>query len=185
MNGQRAVGLIAGAVLAAMLVTTAAVAASEPLTPQAIRAMGERYQAMAEHFGTSSSYPPAAIRAMGERYQAMAEHFGTSSSYPPAAIRAMGERYQAMAEHFGTSPDTGTATGLPPQAVMVLGSHSVAAAEYYRQAELEQARQAAGPFDWRDAAIGALAASGAVALLGLGALGLGVRAHRSAGQAVA
>ena len=31
MNGQRAVGLIAGAVLAAMLVTTAAVAASEPL----------------------------------------------------------------------------------------------------------------------------------------------------------
>ena len=76
MNGQRAVGLIAGAVLAAMLVTTAAVAASEPLTPQAIRAMGERYQAMAEHYGTSSSLPPQAIRAMGERYEAMAEHFG-------------------------------------------------------------------------------------------------------------
>ena len=128
MNGQRAVSLIAGAVLAAMLVTTAAVAASEPLTPQAIRAMGERYQAMAEYYGTSSSLPPEAIRAMGERHQAMAE--------------------------------------------------------YYRQAELEQARQAAGPFDWLDAALGALAASGAVVLLGLGALGLGVRAHRSAGQAV-
>ena len=134
MNGQRAVSLIAGAVLAAMLVTTAAVAASEPLTPQ--------------------------------------------------AIRAMGERYQAMAENYGTSPDTGTATGLSPQAVKALGSRWVAAAEYYRQAELEQARQAAGPFDWLDAAIGALAVSGAVALLGLGALGLGVRAHRSAGQAV-
>ena len=159
MNGQRAVGLIAGAVLAAMLVTTAAVAASEPLTPQA-------------------------IRAMGERYQAMAEHYGASSSLPPEAIRAMGERYQAMAERYGGSPDTGTATGLSPQALEALGSRWVAAAEYYRQAELEQARQAAGAFDWLDAAIGALAATGAVALLGLGALGLGVRAHRSAGPAV-
>jgi hypothetical protein len=159
MNGQRVVGLIAGAVLAAMLVSTAAVAASEPLTPQA-------------------------IRAMGERYQAMAEHYGTSSSLPPEAIRAMGERYQAMAEHYGGSPDTGTATGLSPQAVEALGSRWVAAAEYYRQAELEQARQAAGAFDWLDAAIGALAATGAVVLLGLGALGLGVRARRSTGPAV-
>ena len=159
MNGQRAVGLIAGAVLAAMLVTTGAVAASEPLTPQA-------------------------IRAMGERYQAMAEHYGTSSSLPPEAIRAMGERYQAMAEHYGGSPDTGTATGLSPQALEALGSRWVAAAEYYRQAELEPARQDAGAFDWLDAAIGALAATGAVALLGLGALGLGVRAHRSAAPAV-
>lgn len=159
MNGQRAVGLIAGAVFAAMLLTTAAVAASEPLTPQAIRAMGERYQAMAEHYGTSSSLPPEAIQAIGERYQAMAAHYGGSS-------------------------DTGTATGLPPQALEALGSRWVAAAGYYRQAELEQARQAAGAFDWLDAAIGALAATGAVALLGLGALGLGVRAHRSAGAAV-
>ena len=52
MNGQRTFGLIAVAMVAAMLVSTAAVAASEPLTPQAIRAMGERYQAMAEHYGT-------------------------------------------------------------------------------------------------------------------------------------
>src|SRR5262245_12261714 len=153
MNGQRAVGLIAAAVLGAVLVTTAAVAASEPLTPQAIRAMGERYQAMAERYGTSSSLPPEAIQAMGERYQAMAEHYGMSSSVPPQAIQALGERYEAMTEH-------------------------------YRQAEPEQARQAASAFDWLDAAIGALAATGAVALLGLGALGLGVRAHRSAGPAV-
>ena len=96
----------------------------------------------------------------------------------------MGERYQAMAEHYGGSPDTGTATGLSPQALEALGSRWEAAAEYYRQAELEQARQAAGAFDWLDAAIGALAAIGAVALLGFGALGLGVRAHRSAGPAV-
>ena len=159
MNGQRAVGLIAGAVLAAMLVTTAAVAASEPLTPQA-------------------------IRAMGERYEAMAVHYRTSSPLPPEAIRAMGERYQAMAEHYAGSPDAGTATGLSPQAVQALGSRWVAAAEYYREAELEQARQAAGAFDWLDAAIGALAATGAVALLGLGALRLGVRSHRSADPAV-
>ena len=184
MNGQRAVGLIAGAVLAAMLVTTAAVAASEPLTPRAILALGERYQAMAEHYGTASSLPPAAVRAMGERYQAMAEHYGVSSSLPPEAIRAMGERYEAMAEHYGGSPDTGTATGLSEQALEALGSRWVAAAEYHRQAELEQARQAAGAFDWLDAAIGALAATGALALLGLGALGLGLRARRLAGPAV-
>jgi hypothetical protein len=159
MNGQRAVCLIAGAVLAAMLVATTAVAASEPLTPQA-------------------------IRAMGERYQAMAENYGTSSSLPPEAIRAMGERYQAMAEHYGVSPDTGTAGGLSPQALEALSARWEAATEYYRQAELQQARQAAAAFDWLDAAMGALAATGAVALFGLGALGLGVRAHRSAGPAV-
>ena len=96
MNGQRGVGLIAGSVLAAMLATTAAVAASEPLTPQAIRAMGERYQAMAEHYGPSSSLPPEAIGRW--------------------------ERYQAMAEHYRGSPDTGTATGLSPRALKALGS---------------------------------------------------------------
>jgi hypothetical protein len=159
MKGQHAVGLIVGAVLAAMLVTTAAVAAVQPLTPQA-------------------------IRAMGERYQAMAEHYGTSSSLPAEAIRAMGERHQAMAKHYGGSPDTGTATGLSPQALDALGSRWVAAAGYYREAELQRARHAAGAFDWLDAAIGALAATGAVALLGLGALGMGVRTHRSAGPAV-
>lgn len=159
MNGQRVVGLIACSVLAAMLVTTAAVAASEPLTPQA-------------------------IRAMGERYQAMAAHYGTSSPLPRGAIRAMGEPYQVMAEHYGASPDSGTATGLSPQALEALAARWEAATEYYRQAELEQARQAADAFDWLDAAIGALAATGAVALFGLGALGLGVRAHRSAGPAV-
>jgi hypothetical protein len=127
MNGQRTFGLIAVAMVAAMLVSTAAVAASEPLTPQAIRAMGERYQAMAEHYGTSSSLTPQAIRAMGERYQAMAE--------------------------------------------------------YHRRGELEQARQAAGAFDWLDAGIGALAAIGAVALLGLGALRIRSHGERSASPA--
>ena len=153
MNGQRAIGFIAGAVLAAMLFSTAAVAASEPLTPQAIRAISERYRAMAEYYGTSSSLTPQAVRAISERYQAMVEHYGTSSSLAPQAVRAISERYQAMAE-------------------------------YYQQAQLAQARQAAGAFDWLDAAVGALAATGAVALLGLGALGLGVRVHRSAGPAV-
>lgn len=159
MNGQRVLSVVAGAVLAAMLVTTTAVAASGPLTPQA-------------------------IRALGERYEAMAQHYETSSPLPPEAIRAMGQRYQTMAEHYAASPDAEAATGLSPQALEALGSRWAAAAAYYRQAELERARLAAGAFDWLDAAIGALAATGAVALLGLGALGLGVRAHRSAGPAV-
>ena len=85
-----------------------------------------------------------------------------------------------MAEHYGRSPDTGTANRSTLRKPRRWGLAGWAAAEYYRQAELEHARQAAGAFDWLDAAIGALAATGAVALLGLGALGLGVRAHRSA-----
>src|SRR5215813_475591 len=80
MNGQRAVGIVAGAVLAAMLVSTAAVAASGPLTPQAIRAMGERYQAMAEHYGlspdtgTATGLSPRAVEALGSRWVAAAEY---------------------------------------------------------------------------------------------------------------
>jgi hypothetical protein len=54
---------------------------------------------------------------------------------------------------------------------------------YYQQVELDKARREAAAFDWLDAGIGALAAIWAVALLGLGAMGLRVRA--AGGQASA
>ena len=122
--------------------------------------------------GTASAgnYPPAASKAMGERYEAMADHYlGVSTTaYSPRAVTALGDRYEAMADHYlGVSGPR-----YPPQALRALGERWEAAARYDQQAQLEQARRQAAAFDWVDAGIGALAATGVVALLGLGALGL-------------
>jgi hypothetical protein len=132
MNGQRTFGLIAAVVVASALLATSAVAASDALTPEAIHALGARYEAMAQYYA------------------------GASPSLPPQAVQALGERYEAMAEHYQ---------------------------RYEQQAQLEQARRQAAPFSWADAGIGALAAIGAVALLGLGALGIRWHGGRSASQA--
>lgn len=111
-----------------------------------------------------------ADRAMGERYQAKAQSWARATgavSSSPLAQKALVERYQAMARYYAQTGQTGQAI-----------------AAYYRQAELEQARQEAAAFDWLDAGIGALAAMGALALLGLGALGLRTRVHGPARPAV-
>ncbi|MDQ3876676.1 MAG: hypothetical protein M3322_14215, partial [Actinomycetota bacterium] len=51
----------------------------------------------------ASFYTQAALRAMGERWQAVAEAQApgrpAASFYTPAALRAMGERYQAQARY--------------------------------------------------------------------------------------
>jgi hypothetical protein len=155
MNGQRTFGLIAAVVVASALLATSAVGASDALTPEAIHALGARYEAMTQYYaGASSSLPPQAVQALGERYEAMAEHYlgAGSGSYSPQALRALGERWQAVAR-------------------------------YEQQAQLEQARRQATAFDWADAGIGALAAIGAVALLGLGAVGIRSHGERSASPA--
>ena len=91
MNGQRTFGLIAAVLVASALLATSAVAASDTLTPEAIHALGARYEAMAQYYaGTSSSLPPQAVRALGERYEAMADHYlgagsGASPGEPPSA----------------------------------------------------------------------------------------------------
>ena len=144
MNGQRTAGLVATAVLAATVLATSAVAGS-PKVSQADRAMGERYQAMA---------------------QSWAQATGAVSS-SPLAQKALVERYQAIARYYTQTGQTGEAI-----------------AAYYRQAELEQARQEAAAFDWLDAGIGALAAMGALSLLGLGTLGIHAHSHRRMRPAV-
>ena len=122
--------------------------------------------------GTASagSYPPTAMKAMGERYEAMADHYlgDNTTAYSPQAVTALGERYEAMADHYLSV----SGTRYPPQALRALGERWEAAARYHQQTQLEQARRQAAAFDWVDAGIGALAATGVVALLGLGALGL-------------
>jgi hypothetical protein len=170
MNLQRTTGLAGAIVLATTLLSTSALAASPGLTPQAERAMGERYQAMADYYAKAS-------RTTSAR---------PATRLSPQAQKALGERYQAMARYYGTTrrAATGKEVGLSPQAADALGARWEAAAAYYRRAELEQARREAASFDWLDAGIGALVATGAVALLGLGALGLYLLAHRPARPAV-
>ena len=155
MNGRRTFGLIAAVLVASALLATSAVAASDALTPEAIHALGARYEAMAQYYaGASSSLPPQAVRALGERYEAMADHYlgAGSGGYSPQALRALGERWGAVAR-------------------------------YEQQAQLEQARRQAAAFDWVDAGIGGLAATGVVALLGLGAVGIRAHGERSASPA--
>ena len=118
----------------------------------------------------SNVLPPKAIHALGARYEAMAQYYaGASASLPPRAAQALGERYEAMAEHY-LGP--GSSGYTPPQALRALGERWQAVARYEQQAQLEHARRQAAAFGWADAGVGALAATGVVALLGLGALGL-------------
>lgn len=126
--------------LASVGFVTAGVAATG-YTPEAERALGERYEAMAAYYlGTQPTLSPAALRAMGERYEAMADwYWATEPTYPPAALEAIGQRYDAMADYY---------TGL--------------------EATAEPTAEPTSAFHWTDAAIGALAVVGvgaAVALL--------------------
>lgn len=111
-----------------------------------------------------------ADRMMGERYQAMAHSWAQATgvaSSSPQAQNVAAQRYHAMARYYARTGRTGAALSA-----------------YYRQGELEKARQEAAAFDWLDAGLGALAAIGGFALLSLGALGVHVRAQRLARPAV-
>ena len=125
---------LVGTLLVALAVLVTAAAAAEPsYSPQAERALGARYEAMAGYYlGTPTSLPGAAVKALGERYEAMAAYYAQGTSMSPAAVKALGQRYEAMAE-------------------------------YYREAELAQARADAAEFEWLDATLGALVAAGVLA----------------------
>jgi hypothetical protein len=168
MNGQRTASFV-GAIIASALLSASALA-STGLTPRAERALGARYEGMADYYAKA-------------RREAISSRSGTGLS--ARAEKAWGARYVAMAEYY--RKDVGTSSGresrLSPQALEALGARWEATAAYYRQVELEQARRRAAAFDWLDAGIGALVATGTVALLGLGALGLAY-ARRPARPAV-
>jgi hypothetical protein len=133
----------------------------------------------------------AAYRALMLRSEALNRPYGlgsgallatsavaASDALTPKAIHALGARYEAMAQYYA-----GASSSLPPQAARALGERYEAMAQYYQQAQLEQARRQAAAFSWADAGIGALVAIGAVALLGLGALGIRSHSERSASPA--
>lgn len=128
---------VIGAVVT-VLVFAAVGLAQDGYTSQAERALGDRWEAVADYYlGTQAAYPPEALKAMGARYEAMADsYYATAPEYPPAALRALGDRYESMSQ-------------------------------YYAEQELLTAQAEASAFDWGDAGIGALVAVGLVAATGV------------------
>jgi hypothetical protein len=122
----------------------------------------------------ASHYSKQALAAMGARYQAMAEYYGrpASSYYSAGALAAMGQRYQAQADALAAASaaakagpprpdDRGGVLGPGPEPVVVT-VHSTG-------------------FDWRDATIGFITASGCALLIGAaGAAALSRRRHTAA-----
>jgi hypothetical protein len=102
-----------------------------------------------------------------------------ADGYSSQALKAMGARYEAMADHYLG----GAGTGYSPQALRALGERWQAVTLYEQQVQLQRAQRQAAAFDWADAGIGAFAAIGAVALLGLGALGIRSHSGRMASPA--
>ena len=139
----------------------AVVAASALLATSAVA--GGSSSLPADHYvGISAmAYTPQAVTAMEERYEAIADQYlaGSATQNSPQAVTAMEQRYEAMADYYGERWEAAT------------------------RAQLEQARRQASAFSWADAGIGALAAIGAVALLGLGALGIRSHGERSVSPA--
>jgi len=48
-----------------------------------------------------SAYSPQAVKALGERGQAMARFYGESTGYTPQAVKALGERGESQAGFYG------------------------------------------------------------------------------------
>ena len=95
MNGQRTAGLVASAVLAATVLATSAVAGS-PKVSQADRAMGERYQAMAQSWAQATgavSSSPLAQKALVERYQAMARYYAQTGQTGQPIVAYLSEDF--------------------------------------------------------------------------------------------
>src|SRR5215831_2952981 len=105
MNSNRtfsgALGLVC---LAAALWSGSAIAAGP--TPEAIRADGLRWQAIARSYEQQQRPTPEAIRADGLRWQAIARSYEQQQRPTPEAIRADGLRWQAIARTYGVHPVT-------------------------------------------------------------------------------
>src|SRR5262249_43904587 len=72
-------------------------------SPQALKALGERGQAMAQFYGQWVGNSQQALKALGERGEAQAQFYSDSSGYTPQAIKALGERGQAAGQFYGTA----------------------------------------------------------------------------------
>ena len=118
----------------------------------------------------------------------------TAGEAPLTPAQVLGLRGQAMAAHYGATNQPAT-VAIPHSAAredlfvavaqgsIVKGEHRAALGNTAQQANPAPARVDNVSFDWGDAGLGAFAALGAVALLGVGAYGLRSRAGRPASGA--
>ena len=97
MNGQRTASFV-GAIVASALLSASALA-STGLTPRAERALGARYEAMADYYAKA-------------RREAISSRSGTGLS--ARAEKAWGARYVAMAEYYRKDVGTSSGAGVPP-----------------------------------------------------------------------
>jgi hypothetical protein len=73
-------------------------------SPMAVKALGERGQAMARYYDSVTGYTPQALQALGERGQAMARAFEESTGFTPQALQALAEQSKGTSRfHGGTA----------------------------------------------------------------------------------
>jgi hypothetical protein len=150
--------------------------AASHYTAQALRAMGGRYQAMAEYYASSGSRVTASSpQASSTRhsYVVGGEVVSANGSFHvPAAVRP-DDRTGTLG--IGASTGGDAASHYSPQALQAMGDRYQAMADYYKAAG--SAPAASDSFDWRDAMIGAASGLG-TALLLLGGLLLSLVGRR-------
>jgi hypothetical protein len=72
------------------------------LSPMAVKALGERGEAMTRYYESVTGYTPQALQALGDRGQAMARYFEESTGFTPQALQALAERSKGTF-HAGTT----------------------------------------------------------------------------------
>jgi hypothetical protein len=61
-------------------------------SPMAVKALGERGEALTRYYESVTGYTPQALQALGERGQAMSRYFEESTGFTPQALQALAER---------------------------------------------------------------------------------------------
>jgi len=130
-----------------------------------------------------SAYSPQAVKALGERGQAMARFYGESTGYTPQAVKALGERGESQAGFYGlpiVSSQVANQRQLERLSALDANQRQVepvtALDANERQVEPSQPAVVSGngsSFDWGTVGIGAGTAA-LIAALGLAGI-LGIR----------
>jgi hypothetical protein len=139
-------------------------------SPIAVKALGERGEAMARFYEQSTGYSPQALQALGERGQAMARYFEESTGFTPQALQALAE--QSKGTYAG-------AAIVSPQVANQRDLERLSALDA-NQRQVEPSRPVVvsgngSSFDWGTVGIGAGTAA-LIAALGLAGI-LGIRAR--------
>jgi hypothetical protein len=73
-------------------------------SPMAVKALGERGEAMTRYYESVTGYTPQALQALGERGQAMSRYFEESTGFTPQALQAIAEQSKGTARfHAGAA----------------------------------------------------------------------------------